>query len=412
MTTQAESAGAGLRSILVATAVAGALGYAIQLAAPVLLSDDASYVTFSVYWSTLYLCVAALSGVQQEITRAARPVSGEPPSAVLRQFTLAAVATVIVVVSVMGVLLAPLILPESSLPLVMALTIGVVGYLLLATFSGVLYGLRRWRAVAATTILDAGFRAVFVLIALAAGWPAEWVALSVSLPFGLAFLAVWVRVRHGVIGAFRLDVGLSRLVAHVAGTVVAAAAMGLIMSGLPMLLGATAGAVDRAALAGLILAITLTRAPIVIPMLALQSYFISTFRGAGAALLRRVLLVCAGLAAVIVAISALAWLVGPWAIGVLSAGRFTIGGPMMAVITLSAGLVALMCVTGPVLISERRHIPYVGGWVVAALATIGALLLLLPFELRLTLALLAAPALGLLVHIAALVSANASAQRD
>lgn len=45
----AKPAGSGLRTILIATAVAGVFGYAIQLLAPILIDDDAAYVAFSVY---------------------------------------------------------------------------------------------------------------------------------------------------------------------------------------------------------------------------------------------------------------------------------------------------------------------------------------------------------------------------
>ncbi len=401
MTTKAESAGAGLRSILVATAIAGGLGYAIQLAAPALLIDDAAYVTFSVYWSTLYLCVAALSGVQQEVTRAARPAAGEPPTPVLRQFTLVTIAIVVVVVAVIASLFGSAILPGPTLFLAGALSVGVVGYLLVAVLSGVLYGLRLWSAVAWITVLDAGVRAVLVLAALAMTWPSEIVALAVSLPFGLAFVAIWLWTRRRVVGAFRLDVRLGRLLAHVAGTVVAAAAMGVMMNGMPLLLGITARAGDTAALAGLILAITLTRAPIVVPLLALQSYLISLMRGGGRVVRRRVI-IALGIGTVVVALlSAAAAAVGPWVIALISGGRFEIVPSMMAAITAGAGLVAMMCVTGPALIAERRHVPYVAGWVVAAVLTVLCLVLPLPLEQRLPLALLAPPLVGVCVHIVA-----------
>lgn len=403
---KAESAGTGLRSILIATAVAGLLGYAIQLLAPALLKDDASYVTFSVYWSTLYLCVAALSGVQQEITRAARPVSDEPPTPVLRQFTLIAIAAVVIVVTLLALLFGQAILPGPTLLLAGALSIGVVGYLLIAVLSGVLYGLRHWTAVAWLTILDAGIRAVLAISALAVGLPVEWIAFAVSIPFGLTFLVVWARTRSAVVGAFRLDVRLGRLLAHTLSTVTAAASMGLMMNGLPMLLGVTARGSEQAVLAGLILAITLTRAPIVVPLLALQSYLISIFRGGGRTMLRRILIALLAAASGVVVLTVAAWFLGPWVIAFISGGRFQIDPAMMAAITASAGVVALMCITGPALVSQRRHTPYVAGWVTAALLTVGLLLLPLALDQRLMLALLVAPAVGLAIHLTALVRAG------
>lgn len=403
MQMKAESAGTGLRSILLATVVAGIVGYAIQLLAPALLTDDAAYVAFSVYWSTLYLCVAALSGVQQEITRASAPEVGQPPSPVLRQFTLISMAVAVVVVIILALLFGAVILPSSTVLLAGALGIGVVGYLLVAVLSGVLYGLRMWKVVAGLTILDAGIRAVLVLTALTTGLGEGWVALAASLPFGLAFLVTWIRMRSRVVGRFRLDVPLGLLLVHASSTVVAATAMGIIMNGLPMLLRLTQSDADPAILAGLILAITLTRAPIVLPLLALQSYFIAVFRGDIHAVTRRILRYLGAGIAVIALLAGLAWLLGPWVIDWLSAGRFEIEPAMMAAITASAGLVALMCVTGPALLAERRHAPYVAGWVVTAILTVGALLLPLDLVTALALALLLPPAIGLVVHVGALL---------
>lgn len=401
MTARAESAGSGLRSILIATVIAGALGYAIQLAVPALISDDGAYVTFTVYWSTLYLCVAALSGIQQEITRASHPASDEPPTAVLPQFTIIAAAAAVLVVALFGVAFGRQILPGPTALLTGALSVGVVGYVLVAVLSGVMYGLRLWAWVAWVTVLDAGLRTALVLFGLAVGWPSEAIALAISLPFGLAFLIVWFAVRSRVVGAFRLDVPLKRLLAHVSGTVVAAAAMGLIMNGMPMLLGITTNPSETATLAGLILAITVTRAPIVVPLLALQSYLIALLRGGGSVVRGRVLRALAIAAGAIVVLSLLAAWIGPWAIGFISAGRSDVDAVMMAAITAGAGLVAMMCITGPALLAASRHVPYVAGWIVAALLTIACLHAPGDLESRLALAMLAPPLVGLAVHAAA-----------
>ncbi|MGP3535471.1 hypothetical protein ACTU3I_11805 [Microbacterium sp. RD1] len=398
---KAEDARAGLRSILIATAVAGVLGYAIQLLAPALLPDGSAYVTFSIYWSTLYLCVAALSGVQQEVTRASRPADESPPNATVRSFAVTLIAIVLVAVTLVALLVGPVVFPGATAALAAALGVGLVGYVLVAVLGGVLYGLRLWTAVAWLTIIDAGFRALLVLIGFAAGWAPEWIALAVSLPFGLAFLLVWLRMRRRVVGAFRLDVRLGRLLANTAGTVLAAAALGLMMNGMPLLLGIAAADTDPVVLAGLILTITLTRAPLVVPLLALQSFLISVFREGGRALMRRILLALAAAGVVVAVLAALAWVVGPWAIYLISRGQYSVSPWMMATITAGAGLVGMMCITGPALVGRSRHVPYTAGWVLAALLTVAAMFVPLPFEVRLTLALLVPPAVGLSVHVVA-----------
>lgn len=398
---RAESAATGLRKILIATAVAGVLGYAIQILAPALLPDGAAYVTFSMYWSTLYLCVAALSGVQQEVTRAAQPATDPPPSTVLRTFTLIAIGVVLVATAALALLVGPIVLPGGTGVLAAALGAGLIGYVLIAVWAGVLYGLQLWSAVAWLTIVDAVCRGALVGVALVAGWSPEWIAFAVSLPFGVAFLLVWLRTRGTVVGAFRLDVRLGRLLANAAGTVTAAAAMGVMMNGMPLLLGAMAHDADEVLLAGLILTITLTRAPLVVPLLALQSYLISIFREAGRAVMRRVLGVLGIAAVAVVLLAAAAWAIGPWVIEVISSGRYTVTPAMIATITVSAGLVGMMCVTGPALLGRNRHVPYTAGWVVAAVLTIVALTLPIAFEPRLVLALVAPPAIGLCVHVIA-----------
>ena len=59
-----------LAYVLGATVLAGLIGYVIQAVVPGFTDAD-EYITFSVFWSIVYLVVSALSGVQQEVTRAA-----------------------------------------------------------------------------------------------------------------------------------------------------------------------------------------------------------------------------------------------------------------------------------------------------------------------------------------------------
>lgn len=399
-----ESPSVGLRYVLVATVVAGVLGYAVQLLAPALIADEASYVAFSVIWSTLYFGVAAISGVQQEVARAAHPMEGAERSTTLRTFTLWACAAVAVAAVVVAVILGPVILPSSIPTLAVVLVVGLVGYVLTAVLSGVLYGLRLWRAVAAITIIDAVLRAMLVIAGFALGLPTAWLAVMVAVPFGLAFGLVWLWIRRSVIGAFRLDVGLRRLLAHAGSTVGAASASGIMITGLPMLIGVTSAGGAASTVGAFILAITITRAPIVVPVIALQSFLISVvFRGQPTIAPGRFFRLL-GIAAVGVGVLAgLGALIGPPVISFISAGRFELSSGALAVIVASAGLVAAMCVTAPALIAARRHTANIVGWVVAAALTILALLLPFDEEVRIGLALTVPPVVGLAVHSAGLL---------
>lgn len=399
----AEPAPRGLRTILVATAIAGVFGYGIQLLAPRMLTDESAYIAFTVFWSTLYFGIAAMSGIQQEIARAAAPVVDEPPSATLRNFTLAAAGTVTLAAGALAYFFGDQILPGDRLQLAVLLAIGFVGFLANTVLGGVLYGMSKWRPVAELIVIDGGIRAILVISGFAAQVPLSVLALGVVFPFGAAFGVVWVRFRGEVVGHYRLDVSFRRLTTHVIGTVGAATATGVMITGLPMLIGLTSAGEPEAAVGSLILAITLTRAPIVIPVIALQSFLISAvFRGGRVQpgrLLRMLSVALAGIAA----LAAVGALIGPPLIEWISIGRFEVTGWMAATIVASAGLVGAMCVTGPALIAVRGHLANVIGWAIAAALTVGALLLPFPLDARVGLALLLPPLIGLAFHSVALV---------
>lgn len=397
-----DSTRGGLRAVLVATAVAGVVGYAIQLMAPALLASEAAYVSFSVFWSTLYLGGAAISGVQQEVARAAHPAVGGDGGRMLRSFTVGATAVVLAAAVVVSLVFGREIIPGSLPAVTLALVVGFVGYLMTAVLTGIFYGLHLWRAVAFIVILDALLRAGLVITGLVAGGSVALLALLVSIPFGLAALGSWIAFRGRVAGAFALDVRPRRLVGQASSMVVAASASGVMISGLPMLVGLTSATVPTATTGALLLAITVTRAPIVIPVIALQSFLISAvFRG-GRVRGARVIRLAAAAVVVGVGLAVLGWFAGPPVVSGISGGRFALPAAAAAAIVFSACLVAILCVTGPALVSVRRHATNVVGWSVAALTTV--LVLLAPLgELRVPLALILPPALGLAIHIGVLL---------
>lgn len=392
-----SSAKRGLRAVLISTAIAGVLGYAIQLLAPALLEDERTYIAFSVFWSTMYLGVSAMSGIQQEVSRASHPDSGAS-APTLRTFAFWASGAAVVLAAVVAVLFGGSVLPGAEPQFGIALAIGLVGYVLTAALGGVLYGLQLWRAVAFAAVADAVIRAALVIAGFAFNLPVVALAVLVACPFFLSFALTWLLFRRKVVGAFRLDVGLRHLTRNAASTVVAASASGLMISGLAMLIGLTSAAEPPNTTAGLLLAITVTRAPIVVPIIALQSFLISTvFRGERGVHPVRLLRILALSLIAVVGLAVIGWIVGPWIIALISSGRYEIDGWMAAVIVMSAGLVAAMCLTGPALIAVRRHVDNTAGWIVAALLTVLALMLPLGAA-RVPIALTVPAFLGLAVH--------------
>lgn len=389
----------GLVYVLAATAVAGAIGYLIQALVPGFVPPT-EYVAFSVFWSIVYLVVSALAGLQQEVTRAARPRRAEdqPAWRVIGGFGLFASGVAALGLGASSTLWAPSLFGAQSGALVTALVVGAVGYCFVALLSGALYGVRDWRGVAAMTITDSTIRLILIVLALAAGASIVVLGWAVAAPFTIAVIGVWLLAGRRVRRDVALDVGLRGLARNSVSTVLASAATGLMISGLPFLLGVTRQGIDSGLLASLILVITLTRAPLVIPLLALQSYLVVMFRDHPESARRRVVVWSGALLTLSIALAVAAIWLGPWAVQFLYGDRYTLTSAAYALIVLSAGLTGLLCITGPAVLAAGRHGWYVAGWAAASIALVVLLSVPLPRPEGVLIAIVVAPLLGAGVH--------------
>lgn len=393
----------GLIYVLGATALAGVSGYAIQLLAAALLPGAAEYLTFSVFWSMTFLFGAAVGGVQHEIARAARPAPATAPHRSVHTFTLiAGVAAGVGGFAVVG-LLGPVTLDQRAPAMIAPFVVAAVGYVLTSVLTGLLYGIGRLGTVALLIAVDALLRGVVVVGGLLLGVSAEVLAWAISLPFGFAVGLVWLIARGRVVGAYSLDVGTAQVVRNSVRTVAASAATGLMVTGMPVLFRLAMTDATPVVIASVTLAVTITRAPLIIPIMAVQSFLVVSFRNDGAARagrLARYLIVIALVGAVA---AGAAWFLGPPVVGWVSTGRYEIDALSSAVIVCSAGLVACLCVTGPVLLAASRHTAYALGWIVAAAVTVVSIFWLpLPAVPRALTAITFAPVTGICVHLAAL----------
>ena len=400
----------GLALVLGATALAGVSGYAIQLLAAALIPSASGYVQFSAFWSAMYLLGSAVGGVQQEVARASHPFArGEETQKSLRPFLLGAVLVVAAVGSVVAVVTGQFAFTTDQGMLEAALVVGLVGYVVTSIATGLFYGVNRLAAVAALVAVDAVIRGVAVVTGLAVGAPLWVLAFAIAVPFGLAVGAVWLAVRSRVRGRYTVDVSTGRLGRNALHTVVAAAAIGLLVTGMPLVFRVALADTPAVTVASLTLLVTLTRAPFIIPVMALQSYLVVSFRSSdrvsGALVRRWGFPVAAGAVTAV----ALAWFVGPWAVGLVSSGEYEVGGITSSLVVLSALLVGLMCVTGPVILARSNHGAYAAGWLVAAATTLACFLLPLEPVTLVVVALLTGPIAGLVVH--ALVIARGSRSR-
>lgn len=409
MTTPTEGRSRGLLFVLAATAIAGVSGYAIQLLAAALLPEAQAYLSFSAFWSTLYLFGSAVGGIQQEVARAVSPGVPAAGRSVLQRFGAVATVVVGVLATVVGFVVAPIAFGAGYGSMLVALVVALIGYVLTAIATGLFYGLSKLGAVAALIVVDAVLRGAAVVVGLLLGVPLDVLAFLIALPFGLAVLVVWSVVRKRVVGRYRVDVVAPALARNALHTVVAAAATGLMVTGLPLLFRVALTDASPYVVAALTLAVTLTRAPFIIPLMALQSFLVVTFRDAPEAIGRRVVRYLLAAAAVAVLATAGAWFLGPWAVEIVSQGRYAVDAFTSAIVVLSAVLVGCSCITGPALLAQGRHRLYSAGWVCAALMTVGCLFLVPASPLgRALIALTVAPVIGFLVHAVALIRSPSS----
>ena len=383
-------------SVLVATAIAGLAGYAITwwVAREIGFAD---YATFAALWAALYLTVGGLAGIQQEFTRASQsgPGTGVKKATV---FACAAAAIVFCLMVASSPLWVTNSFPVQRFTLLWPLAVGAASYVFVATISGVLYGLSAWRPLALAILIDPVLRLLALVAVLRFTHDVTVLAWVVVLPLPLTFVVVWLVVRRPSRRGFVVDVAYGQLAWNVVRVVVGAGSLSVMVSGLPLLIRATSHSEPDAAVGLLVLAITLTRAPLIVTVMSLQSILVVRFRDQETALLRQVATMVGVLAAVGVLLAILGWLLGPWVFSVLFPGETTPDGWLLAALVGSSVLVAVMCVTAAANLAKGQHSFLTAGWLAAATLTV--LFLALPGDLlqRVLLALVVAPLGGLVVH--------------
>lgn len=396
--------------IAAATVVSAGTGYVVLAAAARLLVPVSLNTQFVTFWSTLFAGFGVLSGLSIETTRAvaASSLAGSVPDGKRPQGPYA-----LAVGGGFGLVLAAIVaatspwwaarpFPEHTAWLAALLSVAVAAYSAHSVVVGALAGRRRWGPYARLITADATARFVLVLAALATlATVTSAAAAAVLAAFTWAGFLAFSRAGRSAARA-RVDSATGTFVRRILAAAVATGSSALLVVGFPALLSATTSRAAFADAAPLLLAIALTRAPLLIPLTAYQGVAVSHFvthreRGLGALvpIARVVVLVGAGGAVA-------AWLIGPWLMQTVLGEGYRVAGNVLAALTLAAAGLAVLTLTGALCQALTRHTAFVTGWVAAV---VGALaILLLPFDLtsRAILALLVGPLLGVAVHLVAL----------
>jgi O-antigen/teichoic acid export membrane protein len=402
--------------VLAATGVSGVSGYLVLwLVARAL--GPAGYAPFGVFWSGLFLIVGVLFGIQQEATRATAaelhsPAAASAPRNSLWVFAAGTAVVVTVVVAATGLWWAPLSLGAANANLLVQISLGSGANAVVATLSGVLAGARLWRHLGAIIAIDGVVRLLAVSAVLGIGADASALAWAVILPFPVSLGLVFLASPRALIRFSTSTLGYRRLIANSAQTMLAASATALIINGFPLVLAFFAATGDKAQLGALILAITITRAPVLVPLMALQSYLVTRFTGMTVSPWRLIGQAFALIAAVMVVLGLATLFWGTEAFATFIREDFALSTAALVPLVVSSGFIGTLCVTGPALLALGRHRSYAAGWLVASGVAVALLFLPVSLEAKAARALSVGPVAGLLVHLAALWRVTRVARRS
>lgn len=397
----------GRRSSLRITAASllGALsGYVVLavVARSVSLEENAVFVTF---WSALFTMYGVLTGMGTETARSVAQ-AGLHPGVAGRSSVAAAVRVGAGVVGLGGLVLAATglhVFDAEHQVLAFVVALSAAAYAVEAVLLGALSGRGRWDAYAGMLGLEAIARVVLVG---AVAWVAATVTnVAVASGAAAAMWLVMVLISRDVRDVFRaeLDAPLRGYLGRVSFAATASGASAVLLVGFPVLVKMTTDKAIFDLAAPLMLAISLTRAPIMVPLTSFQSVIVAQFvknrSGAGRTLTRAV----AALAALGVVGGVAAYLVGPWLMALLFGPDYRVEGWVLAGMTVASVGTAILTITAALTQALRRQVAFVAGWLVALVVSVGLLLTGLPIDQRVVGALLIAPYAGVVVHAVAIV---------
>lgn len=395
------ASGIGIASLL--AAVSGLV--ILFVAAHALTIEENSH--FLVFWGVLFGIYGILGGVQIECTRAVRAaeldskkVSTSGGAQVLHGGIAVGVAFAIIII-VLGLLFGKYVFPNYSFVIVLTLAGAAIVYSGHASLAGALQGQRRWRSYAGLMSGEALIRLAAVTLAAVLGAPLLGLELA-TLAAVLVWL-MWLLVSKSARTATkgRADVAMPVFLKQIGHALVSAGSSAALIVSYPLLVRLTATDEQYASAAPLLLAISLTRAPIMLPMQAFQGVAIAQMMkpgSGGATALRKplFLITAVGFVGAIAA-----WLIGPALMTIFGPG-YKVEGWVLAALTLSAALMSVLMLLGTAVLALGRHRAYSVGWLASTSVAIALLLVPVGLDVKCLLSLSLGPLAGTIIFLSTL----------
>ena len=286
-----------MRAISLATVFVAIAGYLVIWVANKGLTT-AGYEDFMVYWSLFFAMTGVLDGLMQETTRAVstrraqptttrtatrkakRTAKRNPTEQTPRPFALT--GYIAVAAGALALATGPLwigeLVPSQTGWGLLLLAVGLACYTFQATVCGLLSANHSWPSFAWLMAIDSGVRLALAVVAWALGW--QLLAYLFVTVIGAATWLLILACSRSARATLRdrADVAARPFLSRTLKAMVASGANAVMITGFSVLLRYTSGAeVGPGALAATITAITLTRAPILVPLQRFQPALIVHF---------------------------------------------------------------------------------------------------------------------------------------
>jgi hypothetical protein len=383
--------------VLGAAVVSGVAGYVVLVLTARFL-DAAENAEFLVFWGASFGVYGVLIGISSETTRAVfASAQGAAPGVRVVPVAAALGLGAVALLGSTGLWWAPHLFGQQWQTLLPVLLLGVALFAVHCGIAGALAGRSEWDRYASLVAAEPTARVLGVATVAAVGASVGGFALASAAASGTWLLFVLASPQYRSTWHSRADVGRGPFLGRVLGASSAAAASAVILVGFPVLLRATTPDAEFTTAAPLILAVSLSRAPLLVPLGAYQTIAVTKVMTGGLRTLYVPSLVVVG-ATLVGAL--LADPLGPAVLSLLNPD-YEIAGATFSLLVVAAGLVALLTLSGAASLALKHHTAYVLGWVSATALTVMVLLLPYSMETRTVVALIVGPLVGIPIHLLA-----------
>ena len=374
---------------------------------------------FMTYWAALFAMMGVLSGIQNEMTRAVRTDihghngehgiepggansesgSGSRRTSPLFMGLLVGGVASIVVLALYPMWIYSFAALDSVIIPVLLIAAAAVFYAGHVASVGTLAGQGRWTAFGALTGAESLVRLALSALAAVAGWSTvgfeiaaaagtlTWFVTSLTIPGLRSLWGVRIAIKPGALARRMLN------------AMAATGANAVLVTGFPLLMSLTTDKATYALSAPLVLAVSMTRAPLLLPLTAFQAMVITSFVDHPERAKSTLMKLVAVLAGVALVGGIAAALVGPTLMRLVFGPDYGNTSLILGMLVVAASLLALLMLGGSIALALDSHTVNTIGWYAALVVSVALMLTPAGLATRTILALAIGPAVGSAIHL-------------